>query len=176
LPETYSKRRIKSTITAGSVYYYREDSFNSPDPHYFIVINIDTLSDMVIFLVCASSQIDSRRRLRKDYPNKTLVEITPSQYTEFSKRSIIDCNVVFEESVDEIASKLSQRKLEIKPVMGLRLVKMLRQGAILSPLVENYIKKAASVPNVVEKGIGISYPIGKPNKNKGGYTDGERIP
>ena len=27
-----------------------------------------------------------------------------------------------------------------------------------------------SVPNVVEKGIGISYPIGKPNKNKGGYT------
>jgi len=29
---------------------------------------------------------------------------------------------------------------------------------------------------VVEKGIGISYPIGKPNKNKGGYTDGERIP
>ncbi len=33
-----------------------------------------------------------------------------------------------------------------------------------------------SVPNVVEKGIGISYPIEKPNKNKGGYTDGERIP
>jgi hypothetical protein len=37
-------------------------------------------------------------------------------------------------------------------------------------------KILASVPNVVEKGIGISYPIGKPNKNKGGYTDGERIP
>jgi hypothetical protein len=34
----------------------------------------------------------------------------------------------------------------------------------------------ASVPNVVEKGIGISYPIGKPTKRKGGYTDGERIP
>jgi hypothetical protein len=28
----------------------------------------------------------------------------------------------------------------------------------------------------VEKGIGISYPIEKPNKRKGGYTDGERIP
>jgi len=33
-----------------------------------------------------------------------------------------------------------------------------------------------SVPNVVEKGIGIYYPIGKPNKDKGGYTDEERIP
>jgi len=33
-----------------------------------------------------------------------------------------------------------------------------------------------SVPKVVEKGIGISYPIEKPINQKGGYTDGERIP
>ena len=33
-----------------------------------------------------------------------------------------------------------------------------------------------SVPKVVEKGIGISYPIGKPTNRKGGYTDEERIP
>jgi len=33
-----------------------------------------------------------------------------------------------------------------------------------------------SVPKVVEKGIGMSYPIGKPNKNEGGHTDEERIP
>jgi len=33
-----------------------------------------------------------------------------------------------------------------------------------------------SVPKVVEKGIGMSYPIGKPTNRKGGYTDGERIP
>ena len=29
---------------------------------------------------------------------------------------------------------------------------------------------------MVEKGIGISYPIGKPSNRKGGYTDEERIP
>jgi len=29
---------------------------------------------------------------------------------------------------------------------------------------------------VVEKGIGISYPIRKPTNRKGGYTDEERIP
>jgi len=142
LSETYSKKHIKSTITAGSVYYYREESFSSTHPHYFIVINIDPPSDAVIFLVCASSQIDNCRRLRKGLPNETLVEITPSQYTEFSKRSIIDCNDVFKRSIDEIAGMLSQGKLEIKPVIGLRLVKRLRQGVILSPLVENYVKKA----------------------------------
>jgi hypothetical protein len=36
--------------------------------------------------------------------------------------------------------------------------------------------EAGSVPEVVEKGIGISYPIGKPTNRKGGYTDEERIP
>ena len=36
--------------------------------------------------------------------------------------------------------------------------------------------KSGSVPKVVEKGTGISYPIGKPNKNKGGHADEERIP
>ncbi|UCH01770.1 MAG: hypothetical protein JSV20_08000, partial [Candidatus Bathyarchaeota archaeon] len=33
-----------------------------------------------------------------------------------------------------------------------------------------------SVPKVVEKGIGISYPIEKPTNRKGGHADGERIP
>ncbi|MFC1893159.1 hypothetical protein ACFLYR_03875 [Chloroflexota bacterium] len=28
----------------------------------------------------------------------------------------------------------------------------------------------------MEKGIGISYPIGKPTNRKGGHTDEERIP
>jgi hypothetical protein len=33
-----------------------------------------------------------------------------------------------------------------------------------------------SFPKVVEKGIGMSYPIGKPTNRKGGYADEERIP
>ena len=33
-----------------------------------------------------------------------------------------------------------------------------------------------SVPKVVEKRIGISYPIEKPTNRKGGHADGERIP
>ena len=35
--------------------------------------------------------------------------------------------------------------------------------------------QAGSVPKVVEKGIGMSYPIGKPTNRKGGYDDEERI-
>jgi hypothetical protein len=39
-----------------------------------------------------------------------------------------------------------------------------------------FAKIFGSVPEVVEKGIGISYPIEKPTNKKGGYTDEKRIP
>jgi len=140
LPDTYSKRHIKSTITAGSVYYFHEKSIGSPKQHNFIVININPSKDTLIFLVCSSTQIEYLRKLRKNCPGKTLVEITPIQYSGFSEKSIIDCNHIFPKNIGEIARMLSKNKLQIKPVMGLRLVKQLRQGVILSPQVANEIK------------------------------------
>lgn len=131
---------IKSTIQAGSVYYYYEKAFKSPKQHNFIVININPSKDTVILLVCSSTQIDNTRRLRKDCPSETLVEITPNQYSGFSKRSIIDCNDVSVRSIEEIADMLSRRKLQIKPVMGLRLVRKLREGVMLSNQISNRIK------------------------------------
>ncbi len=131
---------IKSTIQAGSVYYYYEKALKSPKQHNFIVININPSKDTVILLACSSTQIDNTRRLRKYCPSETLVEITPNQYPGFSKKSIIDCNDVSGRSIEEIADMLSRRKLQTKPVMGLRLIKKLRQGVILSNLISKEIK------------------------------------
>lgn len=140
MPDIYSKRHIKSTITAGSVYYFHEESIDSPKQHNFIVINVDPSKDTLIFLVCSSTQIEYFRKLRKNCPGKTLVEITPIQYSGFSERSIIDCNHIFPKNIDEIARMLSKNKLQTKPVMGLRLVKKLRQGVVLSNQISNQIR------------------------------------
>ncbi len=140
MPDTYHARRIKSTIEAGSVYYYHEKSIDSPKQHNFVVINIDPPKDTLIFLVCSSTKINHFRKLRSNCPDETLVEITPTQYSGFSEKSIIDCNDIFQKGIDEIARMFSKNKLQIKPVMGLRLVRKLRQGVILSPLVANEIK------------------------------------
>jgi hypothetical protein len=87
---------IKSTIKAGSVYYFPDDSLHSPDPHYFIVVNINPLDDTVIILVCASSRIEKVKLRRNLCPPMTLVEVTPDEYNDFSVLSIIDCNYIFE--------------------------------------------------------------------------------
>ena len=140
MPDTYSERHIKSTIVAGSVYYFYEKSIGSPKQHRFIVINIDPLNDPKIILVCASRRIDYFKSLRSNCPCDTLVEMTPLQYPGFTHKSIIDCNGVFPMPISAIANKHKKRKLQELPIMGLRLVRDLRRGVLLSPVVDEEIK------------------------------------
>lgn len=126
---------IKASIRPGSVYYFPEESFQSSDPHYFIVVNLDPISDVAILLVCASSQLEKVRQRRVTCPGETLVHVNPSQYKGFTKPSVIDCNYVIEKSVDQLVDKLSQGRLQIKPEMDLSLVGTLRSLVVFSSIV-----------------------------------------
>ncbi|MCL0090254.1 hypothetical protein M1O54_07920 [Dehalococcoidia bacterium] len=131
---------IKATIRPGSVFYFLEDTLTSDEPHYFIVINIDPLTDKTLVLVCASSQISKVRRRRKNYPVETLVEITPANYADFKVNSIVDCNDVWEKTVSELVQKRSQGELQLKVQMETALIEKLRQGVLASQRVKNRIK------------------------------------
>lgn len=131
---------IKSTIRLGSVYYFTEESLQSAEPHYFIVINKDPHEDKIVFLVCAQSQITKVKQLRKNFSPETLVEINPKQYTGFRVDSIIDCNNVWEKSIDQLVDKLARGELKLKPEMDVSLVKRLKAGILCSPLIEHRIK------------------------------------
>ncbi len=134
---------IKSSIDAGSVYYYHEESWETSKEHYFVVINIDPTKDDVIYLVCSRSNIEKIRNIRKDCP-ETLVEISPAQYPEFKTKSIFDCNEVNSRKTSEISKKHSNGKLTIKPKLDIRIVGKLRDAVIASRLVADDIKKKLS--------------------------------
>lgn len=136
-PET----QIRSTIRLGSVYYFAEETFKSPEPHYFIVVNVDPLKDTIIFLVCSSSQVSKVHKRRRMCPSETLVEIAPSQYLDFNANSVVDCNYVMEKTIEQLVEKLSQGKLKLKAQMDASLVRRLRNGVFHSPLVERRIKR-----------------------------------
>lgn len=131
---------IRSNITAGSVYYYNDPELGSTYSHFCIVINIDPSKDTAIFLVYSSRRLDRIRNRRKGYPAETLVEITPAQYSGFEKKSIIDCNVILERSIDTLVNRQKQGKLIIKPIMDLRLVRKLRRGLMASNQIADRIK------------------------------------
>lgn len=133
--------RIKSTIKPGSVYYFVEDSFSSPEPHYFIVINRYPVPDNIVLLVCSSSQIEKVKRRRRFLPPETLVEIKESQYIGFTKDSIVDCNNVLPKTIEQLIQKLEQNELKLKMEIDICLVEKLRNAVNASPLIDKDIKK-----------------------------------
>ena len=91
-------------------------------------------------MVCSTSQVDKAIRRRRNSPH-TLVKISKTEYPAFTKDSIVDCNSVFENTVDGIVDLLQSRKLKHKPEMPIKIVKKLCNAVLASPIVENRIKE-----------------------------------
>src|SRR5205823_2031000 len=89
---------------AGTVYYFQHRRLSSVEPHYFIVVNSDPLGDELLLLAIASSKLESVRQRRRTLPPETLVEIAPTDYDEFTKQSIVDCNKLFRKSLAELVA------------------------------------------------------------------------
>ena len=133
--------QIKSAIKPGSVYYFPKASFSSPEPHYFVVLNHNPLTDTFLVLVCASSQIEKvKRRRQRTCPANTLVELSPDEYFAFTKPCIIDCNDVHEYTIDDLVNMRGKYDLKTKPEMASAIIDTLRQAVIASPLVTGKIK------------------------------------
>lgn len=128
---------LKATIRSGSVYYFRHESFSSLEPHYFVVINVNPAGDQVILLICASSK---RHAIGANCPKKSFITIGHTQYSAFKEASVLNCNYVIEQTIDQLISRLSNKTLQMKPEMDIKLVKLLREGVLSSPLVPERIK------------------------------------
>jgi len=131
---------IRATIRPGSVYYFHSESLSSTYPHYFIVVNIDPISEQTIILVWASSQIATVKQRRRNCPQETLVQIMPNQYPDFPFPSIVDCNHYREETLEKLIERLASKQLQLKAEMDMLIVEQLRQGLLASELIPGRIK------------------------------------
>lgn len=136
--------RIAATLRAGSVFYFREDTHDSPDSHYFVVLNRDPVNDTVLVLVNATSNVIAARRRAGQYPD-TLVELGPADYADFTKPSAFDGGSVTVRTIAELVSKLDSGELTLRPVyMSERLVEQLRNAVLASPTVDRKLKQLIS--------------------------------
>jgi len=135
---------ILTTIKRGTVYYFREENFSSVEPHYFVVLNKNPSNNSVIILVCATSQIEKRKRRAQilNFPIETLVEVSPSDFSLFSKNTIFDCNCVIEKNVQSIIDKLSKKQLIIcSTQMPEKIMSLLVAGVLRSSQISEQNKK-----------------------------------
>lgn len=130
---------LRATIRPGSVYYFHDSILTSSDPHYFIVLNNNPLTDRILLLVCSSSRLQTVRNRRALRP-ETVVEISPLEYPDFSRDSIVDCNTVFEKSIPELQRLYDSGKLRVQAVLGLDILEKLRDAVIESDMVDGQVQ------------------------------------
>jgi hypothetical protein len=127
--------QIRASIQPGSVYYFKEESFSSTEPHFFIVLNHSPAVDSNLLLVCSSSQHEKVKRRRRYLPTETLVEIGKEKYAGFTTDSIVDCNTLIKMEIGDLISKLSRGVLKLKQEMNSAIINILREGVQASPMV-----------------------------------------
>lgn len=127
---------LQLTLRPGTVYYFKHRAVYSDEPHYFAVINEDPRSDHVLLMAIASSQLDRVKQRRKQFPPETLVIIDESEYADFTKPTIIDCNQIFELSRAELIQKLAAKELRSHQDLPKDILHKIWQGAHRSPRVD----------------------------------------
>lgn len=138
-----SRSHISETIETGSVYYFEDEELSSQEPHYFIVLNKNPRTEEFLVLVCASSQVEKRKRIAQflKFPENTLVMVSPSEYSIFKKESVIDCNRIFEKTIQSLVEKLENGQLKpCEQLMPKEVVKKLISGALASQLVSEQVR------------------------------------
>lgn len=132
---------IRLSLRQGTVYYMRDRSLTSLEPHYFIVLNTDPIGDQILLLAVASSQVEKVKRRRGREPGSTVVEISEAEYAEFSKDSVIDCNQVFTKSLADLCAQWNRKEIVPKRDVPSDVLAKLRQGVRDSRLVSGADKQ-----------------------------------
>lgn len=134
---------IKSVLKPGSVFYFIEDSFQSKEPHYFVVLNKDPITENLLLMVNATSNVSDRISWAKKVglPAATLVEADSRKCTFLAKQSIFNCNSPIIRPLKTLIEKFDDSKLGLKGNVTDEVLEELRQGVILSPLVDGVTKE-----------------------------------
>jgi hypothetical protein len=126
---------IRVSLRQGTVYYMAERNLTSAQPHYFVVVNANPLGDEVLLLTVASSQVDAVKKRRAKEPGSTVVEINETDYADFTKDSVIDCNRVFTKSLADLCVQWQRKELVPKQDLPKQILDRLKQGILESRVV-----------------------------------------
>lgn len=137
-------------LKVGSVLYADEESFTSDEPHNLVILNHNPMTDEVLILVCATSDVASRVNWvkRSGFPSETLVIVDQNDCDFLKRESVFNCNDVIKSSVDVVCSKYKDKKLKFKGCVNDEIIQKMHNGVIASPRVEESIK------NLIRNGNG----------------------
>jgi hypothetical protein len=140
VPDERLPLELRAGLRAGSVFYFRSRELTSREPHFFIVVNREPVRTELLLLTIVTSNIaDVRTRNRTRM--ETVVEITPSEYSEFKRLSAVDCNVVLEKPLAELAGMVRRKEVRYHRDLPPEIFAKIKAAVLASPLVPDELKQ-----------------------------------
>ena len=131
---------LRLSLREGSVYYFTERTLTSPEPHYFIVVNSDPLTQQVLLLSVVTSKVVEVKERRAGCL-ETVVELSPESFDVLTKPSIVDCNRLKTVPLTEFNERFQNREIRSFPKdLPPALRKALRRAIHASAIVAGELK------------------------------------
>ena len=140
MPDQPLPLELRRGLRAGSVFYFQTRELTSEQPHFFVVVNRDPIGAKRVLLTIVTSKVEAVRRRNRDRP-ETFIEILPSDYDELTMNSAIDCNVVIEKPLAELADMVQRRQVRYHCDLPAEVFTKLKAAIAASPVVEDEVKE-----------------------------------
>lgn len=138
--------KLRLTLREGTVYYFTERTLTSAEPHYFIVVNADPLTQQVLLLSVVTSKVEEVKRRRADCL-ATVVELSPESFDVLTKPSIVDCNSLKTIPLAEFNERFVRKEiLCFDKDLPLVLRKTLRRAIHASDILADELKALVASP------------------------------
>jgi hypothetical protein len=123
-------------LRSGSVFYFQAREMLSEKPHFFVVVNMDPLSQEVLLLTVFTSQIDKVRQRNRERP-ETVVEFGPMDFAPLDRATAVDGNVLVRRSLGEMADLVRRKEIGFHPDLPAELLSRIRAALLASPVIED---------------------------------------
>lgn len=130
---------LRLGLRAGSVYYFQSRELTSGEPHFFVVVNREPITTKLLLLAIVTSKVDKVRLRNRERP-QTVVEISPREYDEFKVHSAVDCNVVLEKPLGELAGLVRRKQVRYHKDLPPAIFAKIKMAILASPLVADEMK------------------------------------
>lgn len=128
-------------IDEKKVYYFSTTQLNTAIPHYFVCI-LKGEKDALILVCCTSDKDDKRKkRIEMLGLHSTLVWIKPDNNNGLTKETFVDCNSIFEYSINDFKKMYEQDQLEYKGEVTEIHYEQIINGLLESPNITEEIKE-----------------------------------
>lgn len=136
------EKEVAALLRQGNVFYFVEPSYPTDDPHNFVLLNHNPSNEKKLIFVGATSQVANAKQLRQSEPPETLIVVQPTEYRDFTRETLFDCNDFIERTFAELLRLVqNERRVKLRDHIGDAVLRKLVKGVLASRLIPPRIKK-----------------------------------